>query len=86
MWPASFWEKYEYFIRHSAGLGKSPTKPDPDIYDHKYIHCDVLVIGAGISGIMAAKTAAKNNLKTLLLMKNMKLVEQQFIKIQIILK
>ena len=26
MWPASFWEKYEYVIRHSAGLGKSPTK------------------------------------------------------------
>jgi sarcosine oxidase subunit alpha len=67
MWPASFWEKYEYVIRHSAGLGKSPTKPDPDIYDHRYIHCDVLVIGAGIAGIMAAKTAAKNNLKTLLL-------------------
>ena len=66
MWPSSFWEKYEYFIRHSAGLGKSPTKSDPDIYDHKYIHCDVLVIGAGISGVMAAKTAAKNNLKTLL--------------------
>ena len=67
MWPASFWEKYEYVIRHSAGLGKSPKKPDPDIYDHKYIHCDVLVIGAGISGIIAAKTAAQNNLKTLLL-------------------
>ena len=67
MWPANFWEKYEYVIRHSAGLGKSPTVPDPDIYDHKYIHCDVLVIGAGISGIIAAKTAAKNNLKTLLL-------------------
>ena len=31
------------------------------------IHCDVLVIGAGISGIIAAKTAAQNNLKTLLL-------------------
>jgi len=67
MWPASFWKKYEYIIRHSAGLGKSPTEPDPDIYDHRYIHCDVLVIGAGITGIMAAKTAAKNNLKTLLL-------------------
>ena len=66
MWPASFWEKYEYFIRKSAGLGKSPTQPDPDIYEHQYIHCDVLVIGAGISGIMAAKTAAKNGLKTLL--------------------
>ena len=35
MWPASFWEKYEYFIRKSAGLGKSPNKPDPDIYEHK---------------------------------------------------
>ena len=67
MWPASFWEKYEYFIRKSAGLGKSPTKPDPDLYEHKYVHCDVLVIGGGISGIMAAKTAAENNYKTLLL-------------------
>ena len=66
-WPASFWGKYEYFIRKSAGLGKSPTKPDPDLYEHKYIHCDVLVIGGGISGIMAAKTAAENNYKTLLL-------------------
>ena len=66
MWPASFWEKYEYFIRKSAGLGKSPTTPDPDIYEHEYIHCDVLIVGAGISGIMAAKTAAKKGLKTLL--------------------
>jgi len=67
MWPASFWEKYEYFIRKSAGLGKSPTKPDKDIYDHRYLHCDVLIVGGGISGIIAAKTAAKNNLNTVLL-------------------
>ena len=40
---------------------------DPDIYDHRNIHCDVLVVGAGISGILAAKNAAKNNYKTLLL-------------------
>ena len=26
MWPASFWEKYEYFIRHSAGLRKITNK------------------------------------------------------------
>ena len=67
MWPKSFWGKYEFFIRHSAGLGKSPTTKDPDIYDHRNIHCDVLVVGAGISGILAAKNAAKNNYKTLLL-------------------
>jgi len=67
MWPASFWEKYEYFIRKSAGLGKSPTEPDKDIYDHRYLHCDVLIVGGGISGIIAAKIAAQNNLNTVLL-------------------
>ena len=67
MWPASFWKKYEYFIRKSAGLGKSPKEPDPDIYEHKYVHCDVLIIGAGISGVIAAKTAAKHGFKTLLI-------------------
>ncbi len=68
MWPKSFWKKiYEPLIRMSAGLGKSPAKPDPDLYDHKHVHCNVLVIGGGISGIIAAKIAAKNNLKTILI-------------------
>ena len=67
MWPASFWEKYEFFIRHSAGLGKSPTKPDQDLYDHQYVHCDVLVIGGGISGILSAKLSAEKGLNTILI-------------------
>jgi NADPH-dependent 2,4-dienoyl-CoA reductase/sulfur reductase-like enzyme len=68
MWPKSFWKKiYEPLIRMSAGLGKSPTKPDPELYDHKHVHCDVLIIGGGISGIIASKIAAKNNLKTMLI-------------------
>ena len=67
MWPANFWEKYEYFIRKSAGLGRTPTKPDQDIYDHRYLHCDVLIVGGGISGIIAAKIAAQNNLNTVIL-------------------
>ena len=67
MWPASFWEKYEYFIRHSAGLGKAPTKSDPDIYDHQYSHCDILVVGGGISGIISAKLSAEKGLDTILI-------------------
>ena len=68
MGPKSFGKKiYEPLIRMSAGLGKSPALPDPDIYDHKHEHCDVLVIGGGISGIISAKIAAKNNLKTILI-------------------
>ena len=68
MWPKSFWKNiYEPLIRKSAGLGKSPTLPDPDLYDHKHIHCDVLVIGGGISGIIAAKIAAKSGFNTILI-------------------
>ncbi len=68
MWPKSFWKNiYEPLIRKSAGLGKSPTLPDPDLYDHKHIHCDILVIGGGISGIIAAKIAAKSGSNTILI-------------------
>ena len=67
MWPAKLWKFYEYFIRKSAGLGKSPTKPDSELYDHKYMHCDVLVVGGGISGVLSANIAAQNNLNTVLL-------------------
>ncbi len=68
MWPKNFWKNvYEPLIRKSAGLGKSPTQPDPDLYDHRHIHCDVLVIGGGISGIIAAKMSAENSKKTILI-------------------
>ena len=36
MWPPKFWEKYEFFIRHSAGLGKSPTKKDFDYLENLF--------------------------------------------------
>ena len=67
MWPPKFWEKYEYFIRRAAGLGKSPTDDDPDKYEHFHYHCDVLIVGGGISGLYAAELAAKANLKVLVL-------------------
>ncbi|MEM0900435.1 MAG: sarcosine oxidase subunit alpha [Pseudomonadota bacterium] len=61
MWPRKAWDKlYEPVIRRAAGLGDAPTEPDPDFYASRYAHCDVLIIGGGVSGLAAALTAAEN--------------------------
>jgi heterotetrameric sarcosine oxidase alpha subunit len=60
MWPAAFWEKvYEPIIRKAAGLGSLSMQEDPDQYDKGFRHCDLLIIGAGPSGLMAALTAGR---------------------------
>ncbi|SDF94510.1 sarcosine oxidase subunit alpha family protein [Alloyangia pacifica] len=60
MWPRAFWEKlYEPMIRRAAGLGALSGEADPDSYDRGYLHCDLLVIGAGAAGLSAALTAAR---------------------------
>ncbi|WP_164982794.1 sarcosine oxidase subunit alpha family protein [Leisingera sp. NJS204] len=60
MWPAAFWEKlYEPIIRKAAGLGSISFEDDPDAYDKGFLHCDLLVIGAGPTGLMAALTAGR---------------------------
>ena len=52
------WKVYEHFIRRAAGLGKPPTQPDPDSYEHRAAFCDVLVVGSGPSGLAAALEAS----------------------------
>ncbi len=60
MWPAAFWEKlYEPIIRRAAGLGSLSMQEDPDEYDKGFRHCDLLIIGAGPSGLAAALTAGR---------------------------
>ncbi|WP_420584154.1 sarcosine oxidase subunit alpha family protein [Ruegeria sp.] len=60
MWPAAFWEKlYEPMIRRAAGLGSLSMEADPDEYDKGFRHCDLLIIGAGPAGLMAALTAGR---------------------------
>jgi heterotetrameric sarcosine oxidase alpha subunit len=67
MWPAAFWEKvYEPIIRHAAGLGSLSLKDDPDVYDKGFLHCDLLIIGAGPAGLMAALTAGRSGASVIL--------------------
>ena len=67
MWPKSFWEKlYEPLIRASAGLGKLSMLADPDQYDKGFLHCDLLVAGAGPAGLSAALAAGRAGARVIL--------------------
>ena len=67
MWPKAFWEKlYEPIIRKAAGLGSLSLKDDPDVYDKGFLHCDLLIIGAGPSGLSAALTAGRSGAQVIL--------------------
>ena len=67
MWPAAFWEKiYEPIIRKAAGLGALSLKDDPDTYDKGFLHCDLLIIGAGPAGLAAALTAGRAGAQVIL--------------------
>jgi sarcosine oxidase subunit alpha len=58
--PKGAWEHlYEPAIRRAAGLGVAPHEPDPDHYAYEHRHCEVAVVGGGLVGLTAARTAAR---------------------------
>ena len=61
------WPKFEHIIRHAAGYGSAPIEPDPETYDHQNHHAEVLVIGGGASGMLAALVAGRSGLRVLVI-------------------
>ena len=79
LWPGRFWHPvYERAIRRIAGLGRletaaiaaapadAPMPPVADDCEQIHVHCDVLVIGAGLAGIAAARAAAAAGMRVIL--------------------
>jgi sarcosine oxidase subunit alpha len=66
MWPAALWERlYEPVIRRAAGMGRAAVEPDPDAYEKTYAFCDLLVIGAGPTGLAAALAGARSGARVI---------------------
>ena len=66
-WPSAFWERvYEPLIRRAAGLGRLSMLPDPDRYDREHGFCDLLVIGGGPAGLVAALAAGRAGMRVIL--------------------
>ncbi len=68
--PKALFPWFEKAIRQRAGLGTVDTYWRPRRRPKRYAHCDVLVIGAGPSGMTAALEAAEAGLEVLLVDEN----------------
>lgn len=53
-----FWMFCEKFIRRAAGLGRAGYEADPARYERMNAFCDLLVVGSGPAGLVAASQAA----------------------------
>ena len=57
----SFWKKiYEPIIRRAAGLGK-PPKEFKALSSHLHHNVDIVIVGAGLNGLLAAKSLINTN-------------------------
>ncbi len=66
--PRPFWKHlFEPIIRRSAGLGRAPVDSDPDRYEQAYAHADLVVVGGGIAGLTAARDAAVQGRRVIVL-------------------
>ncbi|MCX4650083.1 sarcosine oxidase subunit alpha family protein [Streptomyces sp. NBC_01446] len=67
MIPATTVELYDGLSATTlSGMGRLDPTPDPAVYDKKYVHTDVLVVGAGPAGLAAAAAAAESGARVIL--------------------
>ncbi|QFQ94988.1 sarcosine oxidase subunit alpha family protein [Streptomyces phaeolivaceus] len=67
MLPATTVELYDGLSATTvSGMGRLDPTPDPAVYDKKYVHTDVLVVGAGPAGLAAAAAAAGSGARVVL--------------------
>lgn len=67
MWPRAFWERvYEPIIRRAAGLGALSGAHNTDTYEKAFAFCELLIIGAGPAGLMAALSAGRAGVDVIL--------------------
>lgn len=63
-WPR--WRTFEPFIRRAAGLGRLGGAPARARSEHRYAHCDVLVVGGGRAGLASAAEATASGARVML--------------------
>ncbi|MFJ4276526.1 sarcosine oxidase subunit alpha family protein [Streptomyces massasporeus] len=67
MLPATTVELYDGLSATTlSGMGRLDPTPDPAVHDKKYVHADVLVVGAGPAGLAAAAAAARSGARVIL--------------------
>ncbi|GAA2312571.1 2Fe-2S iron-sulfur cluster-binding protein [Streptomyces hawaiiensis] len=67
MLPATTVELYDGLSATTlSGMGRLDAGPDPAVHDKKYVHTDVLVVGAGPAGLSAAAAAAGSGARVIL--------------------